>query len=1291
MTPHRYILVAVLSSITSFLSAQILLSDYWNARQPDLPYRYHSVEPLDTVLARVSLYDRRALIDIQGRLLTGFEYQYIHITKGSDLLTVSRNHRYGVIRRDGAVVLPMEHETVAIDSHYIRACNERQCRWLTLDGQPSEWSLPDSLFTWGHDQDGFFDVSVNRTQWGLCDKKGQWVIPADYVWLTPLGGGYWRGSDGKMDVLLHPARKWSGTAAFYSILWATDDGFWARKEDEAAPIRFYNFEGELQKQYPAMEQVAYAVPFHILRNKEQSTLYDGDNNVVLAGYSTIQRLHVNQPLTVTPPKTTSMTLFSAGNKDEMGVFDGKKWLVPPRYNFVFPMPDQFVAFSTDSVALFAPDGQWQRTLYLPNATTAGLSWLYSRTVPDSAWHFQRGWVKLALKGKGISDRNGLLCVHQGDNRYALMNDDGTILVEQCEGSFMYATPAQLQVFSKNSRFGWINTLTRQVVAPLYDRVEPLTSGAFLVQKNLRWGLMNHLNQTLCPIEYEDMKKEQNNSAAMLKKDGLWYVFAADGQPLISGGLDDVQSDYGGGLWGKTARGWRLYDRKGNVLWPEFLDAPAPQEGMGYVFKKNGKWGSISANGEIIIPFEWDTLAMNTSPAYAVRGDSVMIVHEKVLLKGQSVLPFGVFGYAVSDNNRWKVCKKHGETYPLPAFLTPPMIDPVKNGFWGQPEKNTWNLYDTRGHITQSLQADSLFQYSDVWLGIFNNTDRYILNQRTGMRQPWKYEHISSVDRTQYFVHKDNKIGVADLALQEVIPCKYDRINTLNERLFQVKLGKKTGALDRKGQVCIPLDEYSSDHIRHVGEGVFTVEKNGLTGIYSFAAQKWIPPSLQDVSNCNIRMPLNQQLFWFRENGLYGIMDDKCKTILPPKYKKVSASDLYITLEDEQGQHLYDPVRQRIIAGGFDAIRPWGKNVLCSKGQQYSLYRDGELSFTKTAENIEWHKEQYLLYTEEKSGLSGLLRLDGSFQLPPAYRGLKTVFKDVLLALQQKGWGIIDYEGKVLTPMEYAYYEHPENGYDEWVLLQSENRRFGLFDRTGRAVLPAIYQQIKVAGDKTHFIAQKDSLWYFYDRSGQLLMAQGWEAAREFAFGLAAVQQSGKWGYVDLKGNVGIPLRYRYAASFSDAQQARTALVIRDKGYEVIGADGKVVFPENGMFSPREMQGELLGRIDDIPAYKEIPFYSENYTMSGYFTATPQRGGQLYGLINLAGEWVVRPEYDEFHFLGRKGKVMAAMRKGNLWGWMNFYGEVVMPPRYTQVEYGEATDTFRVIENGVRKTVNEKGE
>jgi hypothetical protein len=228
---------------------------------------------------------------------------------------------------------------------------------------------------------------------------------------------------------------------------------------------------------------------------------------------------------------------------------------------------------------------------------------------------------------------------------------------------------------------------------------------------------------------------------------------------------------------------------------------------------------------------------------------------------------------------------------------------------------------------------------------------------------------------------------------------------------------------------------------------------------------------------------------------------------------------------------------------------------------------------------------------------------------------KTVIKDELhrgwhfseglaAALKEDGgkWGYVDRTGKfAISP---RFQGHP-GGY---VSSFSEGRawievsgRYGFIDRTGDFVVEPVFlhgedfhdgmarvvvegacvfvgdgpcPDFRVLGGAAHDAPLCKVT--FVDREGSVLAAR-FDAAQEFAEGLAAVRQGTKWGYIDKSGRLVIEPRFEDASAFSGGR----ARVMQDGLNGYIDVRGEFVIPPRFEYADDFSEGlAAVGVLDE---------------------------------------------------------------------------------------------------------------
>ena len=173
-------------------------------------------------------------------------------------------------------------------------------------------------------------------------------------------------------------------------------------------------------------------------------------------------------------------------------------------------------------------------------------------------------------------------------------------------------------------------------------------------------------------------------------------------------------------------------------------------------------------------------------------------------------------------------------------------------------------------------------------------------------------------------------------------------------------------------------------------------------------------------------------------------------------------------------------------------------------------------------------------------------------------------------LQNKKWGYMNREGKVVIPAQFEYARPFSEGLAQVTIGPRKDENESFIDSQG---IPAIPQKYYRAGDFSEGLAPVafktkqtspcvDCSTYdwnlrfgFIDKTGRLVIEASFRDARAFHEGLAAVQgDSRKWGFIDASGKLVIPYSFDYASFFFEG----LAAVMHGNAWGYIDKTGKWV-------------------------------------------------------------------------------------------------------------------------------------
>ena len=192
-------------------------------------------------------------------------------------------------------------------------------------------------------------------------------------------------------------------------------------------------------------------------------------------------------------------------------------------------------------------------------------------------------------------------------------------------------------------------------------------------------------------------------------------------------------------------------------------------------------------------------------------------------------------------------------------------------------------------------------------------------------------------------------------------------------------------------------------------------------------------------------------------------------------------------------------------------------------------------------------------------------------------------------------------------------------------------------------------------------------WGLMDINGALVVSPKYEViGTPQKFGYTLMQQAGKIGLLNKKGQLLLPAKYEeikildsnfISVIFNQAQQVLTAngtIVLKGKEYK----DFKVLNRELLSFTKNDLVGcvNTKGAIIVEPSYDGITLYKNQYLKI--------EKRKQYGLVDLTGKSILPIVADAFNIL-ENGLIFYL--KGVLWGAVTLEGKALIPPNYSGYE------------------------
>lgn len=263
-----------------------------------------------------------------------------------------------------------------------------------------------------------------------------------------------------------------------------------------------------------------------------------------------------------------------------------------------------------------------------------------------------------------------------------------------------------------------------------------------------------------------------------------------------------------------------------------------------------------------------------------------------------------------------------------------------------------------------------------------------------------------------------------------------------------------------------------------------------------------------------------------------------------------------------------------------------------------------------------------LRLKQQGNKYGFIDTSGKFKIDAIYDDVRP-FSDGLAAVRVHSlWGFIDTSGREAIPPKFkeAYY------FREGVGLADTDSGSVLIDKTG-AVIASGYEYLSGITAEGRVPVSRGQKYGYMDLHGNIAVPLEYDFANSFSRGLAAVKKGDKWGYIDRDGHERIPFVFDDAGEF--ASGLAPVRIGKESGF--IDKSGKFAFH----LTFRQAPGFLTGNDEGL--------FVADSDVSRFWTSD-----ERFGYVNTSGKVIWGPvegSPDHWPILGWSEKEMAESCKG----------------------------------------------
>lgn len=491
-------------------------------------------------------------------------------------------------------------------------------------------------------------------------------------------------------------------------------------------------------------------------------------------------------------------------------------------------------------------------------------------------HYQKNYNKLRAE-VNLFELTKLLA--NEDSLFEFINTYSTIQTRDDAWKYLYSNT--VKVYSKKNLQNFINKY------PQYPYKEIISKELHLVEQILiplkdgsnKFGYIDTLANWIILPQYDDAMDFSEGFASVCKNDSCFYI-SKDGKSISGNYFEETESYKNGVAIVKKGTFFYLINRSGQIISKPYTEINNSSDDL-FVCKKDGFFGAINADAEVVIPFEYNKLGdFKNGFAYYLTTTFGLVNKNNVTIKAEwdwiSDSDENEIAIVASEK-KYGLLKTNGEII-LPAQYD--YIKPCSNGIYLIVKNNLYGFYNC---IEKCFVTGIEFDYNNSYepdyysngkyFKLFKKDDVALIDANGRYSIPFGlYSNLFFAKCDIVRIKKNNKYGFVDRKLKQVSPIDFNEatdfddniaiveksdnsllINTFGKSIFSIKAGKilkvngryfkvwtesleMFGLLNNKGEILLQ-NNYTS--IEPLNEFLFRCEKKDDNSIYIFNSRNKI--------------------------------------------------------------------------------------------------------------------------------------------------------------------------------------------------------------------------------------------------------------------------------------------------------------------------------------------------------------------------------------------------------------------------------------------------------------------
>jgi hypothetical protein len=338
-----------------------------------------------------------------------------------------------------------------------------------------------------------------------------------------------------------------------------------------------------------------------------------------------------------------------------------------------------------------------------------------------------------------------------------------------------------------------------------------------------------------------------------------------------------------------------------------------------------------------------------------------------------------------------------------------------------------------------------------------------------------------------------------------------------EIILPYKDGAKFGWMDLDGK---PVIEAQYEAVGFFREGIAWAQKNGRYGYVNKENNTVIDFRFSDA------MDFEKGRAIVSVDDKFGITDRSGMMIFQPEYEDIGQfSEQLIYAAKDSLYGYFDTYGYPRIEPRFTEAFSFSKGMARVKVGELDAFIDvyGNYIVPPVYEEIEFFSDSLLTFAE--GDFYGLMNRKAQIVVPAVYDQIYPLINDRALFIKDEKAGYMNSRGQEVIPAQFAPYATiAEDGTFKGPFAKvSKADKFGMIDKAGKLIVPAVHRVMGRPG--TTIAIEQKGKWGYMDVNSKILIAPAYEYAETFENGLGIVQQLMLKGAINPKGAVVIPLQH----------------------------------------------------------------------------------------------------------------------------------------------------------------------